>query len=73
MINDLLSNRVDLSLLVITKGLSKKISLSDMSSKANDEEMVNEEEKSKSKKNEDTYGNRNMAHVKLAERMRQRD
>lgn len=58
MISDLLQNRVDLSLLVITKGLTKKIG---------------DSEESKEGKNETKSYNSNLAHVKLAEKMRHRD
>ena len=81
MINDLLSNRVDLSLLVITKGLTKKLqsqetipcqSKPSAATGDNDEEMaaVEEEKPAKPTKKSDTYGKKNMAHVCLAQRMR---
>ena len=59
MISDLLQNRIDLSLLVITKGLTKKVQ----------EGEVDEESKAQQA---NTY-NSNQAHVKLAEKMMQRD
>jgi DNA polymerase delta subunit 1 len=58
-ISDLLQNRIDLSLLVITKGLSKKIG---------DE---NEEEGAKGKET-NTYKSHS-AHTQLAKKMKERD
>jgi len=62
MISDLLQNRIDLSLLVITKGLTKKVDDGDQDK--------TDEQKEKSKAT--TY-NVNLPHVKLAEKMKQRD
>ena len=80
MINDLLQNRIDLSMLVITKGLSKKIQgFEDEDDKApghqnagDDEGETTAAKKPVKKKQDDVY-NSNMAHVKLAERMKKRD
>ena len=58
MIGDLLQNRIDLSLLVITKGLSKKI--------------ASAEDIEEGKEQKGVY-NANLPHVALAERMRKRD
>ena len=58
MISDLLQNRVDLSLLVITKGLSKKIGDGEGGAEA---------------QNDATTYNSNLPHVKLAEKMKKRD
>ena len=66
MINDLLQNRIDLSLLVITKGLCKKIG------GGPDEEVTNEVKEKGKKADGDTY-NANLAHVALAKRMQKRD
>lgn len=57
MISDLLQNRIDLSLLVITKGLSKK---------------VGDGDHEEAKEGTATY-NANLPHVKLAEKMKKRD
>lgn len=83
MVNDLLQNRVDLSLLIITKGLSKKIaSFAENSDDNNEEEENKDNKKQKGKKQKappkankaNTYkNNANQAHVKLAEKMRKRD
>ena len=64
MISDLLQNRIDLSLLVITKGLSKKI--------GTEGEAENLNEKQKEMQKAVTY-NQNLPHVKLAEKMKKRD
>lgn len=58
MIGDLLQNRIDLSLLVITKGLSKKIG------------NVDDDDEGKEQKG--TYNN-HLPHVALAEKMKKRD
>ena len=71
MINDLLANRIDLSLLVITKGLTKKLASDNITYNShldNDVEVVNKKDKKG-----DTYGAINSAHVNLAERMKVRD
>ena len=60
MISDLLQNRIDLSLLVITKGLSKKVGDGD------------QDQEDDTRKNPVTY-NANLPHVKLAEKMKKRD
>ena len=60
MISDLLQNRVDLSLLVITKGLTKKIG-------------DGEDGDEKPKESKAATYNVNLPHVKLAEKMKQRD
>lgn len=57
MISDLLQNRIDLSLLVITKGLSKKVG------DGQDEGGETNERKA-------AVYNSNAAHVKLAEKMK---
>ena len=62
MISDLLQNRVDLSLLVITKGLSKKV--------GDGEADVQGEGEKKDDKSKNTVYTSNLAHVKLAERMK---
>ena len=62
MISDLLQNRIDLSLLVITKGLSKKVG-------DGDNEKGDEGEGA----GKNAVYTSNQAHVKLAERMKQRD
>ena len=64
MISDLLQNRVDLSLLVITKGLSKRIA---------DGENDNEEGGKDKKDQKNNVYNANLPHVKLAEKMKKRD
>ena len=56
-ISDLLQNRVDLSRLVITKGLSKKIGDGEEENKKDDTKVYTS----------------NQAHVRLAEKMKQRD
>lgn len=62
MISDLLQNRVDLSLLVITKGLSKKI--------GNGDNDKGDEGEGATDKGKNSVYNSNQAHVKLAERMK---
>ena len=64
-ISDLLQNRVDLSLLVITKGLGKKTAKPQ-------EENKSQGQNATSGGGTTTYGNK-QAHVELAERMRKRD
>ncbi|CDW90396.1 dna polymerase delta catalytic subunit-like [Stylonychia lemnae] len=61
-ISDLLQNRIDLSLLVITKGLGKKTSKPETDDKSN---------KPQGSTNQSYHGKQ--AHVELAERMRKRD
>ena len=79
MINDLLANRIDLSLLVITKGLSKKLASDhDTHSRLEGDmgEITKDGLKTYGKRKEgggDTYGAINSAHVNLAERMKIRD
>lgn len=76
MINDLLNNWVDLSLLVITKGLSKKITTGSddnalkISNKIEDDMAMEAAPwPNKDEIKADCYGKKNMAHVKLAEKM----
>lgn len=68
-----MQNRVDLSLLVITKGLTKKIS--DGKEDNDDNRGSNEQGKGKETlgANKNATYNSNLAHVKLAEKMKQRD
>jgi len=78
MINDLLNNRVDLSLLVITKGLSKKVNSNNDSLKISnkiEDDMAMEAAPRPNKEDikDDCYGKKNMAHVALAEKMQLRD
>jgi DNA polymerase delta subunit 1 len=78
MINDLLANRIDLSLLVITKGLSKKLaSDNDFHSRLEGDMVITKDgygtTKEKKAGGTDTYGAINSAHVNLAERMKIRD
>ena len=61
-ISDLLQNRIDLSLLVITKGLGKKTTKPETDEKSN---------KPQGSTNQSYHGKQ--AHVELAERMRKRD
>ena len=61
-ISDLLQNRIDISLLIISKSLSKK-----------SEEEENDSTKNKGKINKSTTYQAKQAHVELAEKMRKRD
>jgi len=64
-ISDLLQNKIDLSLLVITKSLSKKMG-------EDGSEGGLEEEKKPEKKDDKVY-NSKMAHVELAKKLKKRD
>lgn len=70
-ISDLLQNRVDLSLLVITKGLSKKIGDGDADD-GGDEGGDHQKKDEKATAGKATYTS-NLAHVRLAEKMKARD
>lgn len=72
MINDLLCNRVDLSLLVISKGISKKfVSEDDKDKKEGHSQDERPTEGNKVLKRNYAYGN--IPHVRLAQRMAKRD
>ena len=62
-ISDLLQNRIDISLLIITKSISKK----------SEEEETTDTSKIKGKVNKNTTYTAKQAHVELAEKMRKRD
>lgn len=78
MVNDLLQNRIDLSLLVITKGLQKKIGsgpgeIAEDDREEDPRELGHGGNGGKKKKSDNDQYTANLAHVVLAKRMQQRD
>ena len=73
MINDLLQNRIDISMLVITKALSKKFEEEGEKDDPDAEEKTEEQILQEKAQPRSKYSHNNIPHVRLVMKMRERD